>query len=345
VSSKLARRRVEPRWGTAAARALALAALFVAACGSDPARDARGPSGRPPGSRVVRQIDPPDLFPADLDLILRVDVARMNAAIGPAAASELSARASLRGEGEGQDELLKEALSRAQIVWIGLRLADIDAGDRVLVAEGKLGGLRPDPAAYQPVAADIEGISIAERADVAPRAGTAQVIQLGDRAMAFVSPMEVDSVARVLRDGPDKRRGDPAREGIVSVDLRPRRLPVSLERRFPSIGAIIAGIKRVRAAVIPTADGVRLDAEISARSKPAAERVLRFLKALRDNVADPERKGLMKELSIEHVGEAVRVRWTLPARALASLVQAPLTAPPAQAPLPKEGPTERRERP
>lgn len=344
MSSKPARRRVEPRWGTAAARALALAALFVAACGSDPARDARGPSGRPPGSRVVRQIDPPDLFPADLDLVLRVDVARMNAAIGPAAASELSARASLRG-GEGEDELLKEALSRAQIVWIGLRLADIDAGDRILVAEGKLGGLRPDPAAYPPVAAEIECISIAERADGAPRAGTAQVIQLGDRAMAFVSPIEVDSVARVLRDGPDKRRGDPAREGIVSVDLRPRRLPVSLERRFPSIGAIIAGIKRVRAAVVPTADGVRLDAEISARSKPAAERVLRFLKALRDNVADPEHKDLMKELSIEHVGEAVRVRWALPARALASLVQAPLTAPPALAPALKEGPIERPERP
>jgi hypothetical protein len=336
VSSKPARRRVEALGGAAAARALALAALFVAACGSDPARDAKGPFARPPGSRIVRQIDPPDLFPADLDLVLRVDVARMNAAIGPAAASELSARASLRGEGEGEDELLKEALSRAQTVWIGLRLADIDAGDRVVVAEGKLNGLRPDPATYRAVATDIEGVSIAERSEGAPRAGTARVIRLGDRAMAFVSPIEVDSVARVLRDGPDERRGDPAREGIVSLDIRPRRLPVSLERRFPSIGAIIAGIKRVRAAVVPTADGVRLDAEIIARSKPAAERVLRFLKALRDNVAAPESKDLMKELSIEHVGEVVRVRWALPARALASLVQAPIL---------EEGPTERPKRP
>lgn len=334
MSSKPARRRVEARWGAAAARVLALAALFVAGCGSDPARDTKAPSGRPPGSRTVRQLDPPDILPADLDLVVRIDVARMNAAVGPAAASELSARASLRGE--GRDEVLEEALRRAQIVWIGLRLADIDAGDRVLVAEGKLGGLRPDPAAYRSITSDFEGVSIAERSDDAPRAGTARIVRLGDRAMAFVSPVEVDSVARVLRDGPDERRGEPAREGIVSLDLRPRRLPVTLERRFPSIGAIIAGIKRVRATVVPTADGVRLDAEISARSRPAAERVLRFLRALRDNVAAPEHRDIMKELSIEHVGEAVRVRWTLPARALASLVQSPLM---------EEGPTERPERP
>jgi hypothetical protein len=42
----------------------------------------------------------------------------------------------------------------------------------------------------------------------------------------------------VLRDGADERRGDPSREGVVSVDVRARRLPASLERRFPSIGAI-----------------------------------------------------------------------------------------------------------
>ena len=73
---------------------------------------------------------------------------------------------------------------------------------------------------------------------------------IGDRALVLVSPVEVGSVARVLRQGPDERRGDPAAEGIVSLDLRAGRLPPHLERRFPSIGAIIAGALAVLVALV-----------------------------------------------------------------------------------------------
>lgn len=298
--------------------------LLLASCGgADP------DAARLIEPRIVRSIEAADLFPADLDLVVRVDVERMTAAIGPAAAGALSRRAGLddRREGGADEELFKNAMSLASVVWIGLRLADIDAGDRVVVVEGDLSKLGPGPTIFQPIESGLPGVSMVERAEPPRRAGTARIIRIGERAAAFVSPIEVDSIARVLRDGPDARRGDPVREGIVSLDLRPRRLPSALERRFPSIGAIIAGIKRIRAAVIPEGFGVRIDAEISARNAPAAERARGFLEALRDNVEDPKSKDLMRALSIEQVEDVIRVRWVLPAKALAGLVEEPASRP------------------
>lgn len=312
--------RAAPRERLRASALVFLLATVGLACGGPTStRVPVGADGRPIGARVERRYEPADLFPADLDLVVRVDVARMNAAIGPSAAREVAQRAGI--DGARGDELLAAAVGRAKVVWIGLRLTDIEAGDRIVVVEGDVGDLRLEAPIFRPVEIDAPGVSIVERAEAPPRAGTERVIRLGDRAAAFVSPIEVDSVARVLREGPDERRGDPAREGIFSLDLRPRRLPASLEQRFPSIGAVIAGIRRVRAAAMPVDEGVRIDAEITARNKASAERALRFLTAVRDNVEGEQSKELMRGLSIEEVEDAVRVRWLLTPKVLATLVK------------------------
>src|SRR5262249_4876232 len=138
-----------------------------------------------------------------------------------------------------------------------------------------------------------------DRRDVALRSSTARIVALGDRALAFVSPVEVSSVERVLRHGPDALRGDPAADGLLSLDLRAHRLPVRVERRFPSLGAIVAGIDRVRATASLADKGILLEAEILAAEVSGAERTRRFLEVLRDNVADARLAGILKELSIE----------------------------------------------
>ena len=64
-----------------------------------------------------------------------------------------------------------------------------------------------------------------DRAAEAPRSGTARIMNLGNRATAFVSAVELDSVRRVILDGPDPKRGNPTADGLVSFDLRAGRLP------------------------------------------------------------------------------------------------------------------------
>lgn len=297
-----------------------VAALLVACSGGK----SGGDRARPPGAAIARRLDPSEILPGDLDLVLRIDVARMRSGIGPAAAAELSARA-LKGSG---DDVLKDALSCADVIWLGLRLSDLDGGDHVAVIEGKICVPDLDPPAWQPAASANREVKIFDRkGDAAPRSGTAKVVVLGPRTTAFVSPVERDSVSRLLRDGPDKRHGSPTAEGIVSLDLRAGRLPPALERRFPSIGAIAAGLERIRGSVVLADEGLSVSAEILAPTARGAEKALRFLSALRDNVADPRLAGVMKSLEIEQIERAVRVRLLVPARMVLALLSAPDDAP------------------
>ena len=315
-----------------AAVAAVLLALGVPACGDaaggHPTRDAASPAG----PRVVRRIEPEDLLPADLDLVVRVDVARMRAGLGQAASDELARRAL----DEVPDEALESALQRADVVWLGLRLADLEEGDRVVVLEGRMAGLAPDPGRWEAARAAQDGVAVdrvavdrvavfdrrggAGGVHVGSRADTARIIALGDRAVALVSAVEVSSVARILRDGPDARRGDPAAEGLVSLDLRARRLPPYLARRFPSLGALVAGVARVRAVASLHDDGVRLDVELVGVDEAGAAHARRFLEVLRDNVEDVRYADLMKALSIEQVEDTVRLRWLFPAPLVLALL-------------------------
>src|SRR5690349_20020631 len=105
------------------------ASLLVACSGGK----SGGDKARPPGALIARRYDPSEIIPADLDLVLRIDDARMRSGIGPAAAADLSARA-LKGAG---DDVLKGALSCADVIWLGARIGDLDGADHVVVVEGK----------------------------------------------------------------------------------------------------------------------------------------------------------------------------------------------------------------
>lgn len=285
--------------------------------GGVPVGEASGPT-RPPGPQVVRRVAAVELIPADLDLVVRVDLARMRLQLGAEAIDRLFARAVVEaGPGAEVDPLLVLATRRADVVWIGLRASDPASGDRVVVVEGQLAGLRPDPARFRPGPPSIvAGVVQLDRAGAVPRDGTARVVAIGERALAFVSPVEVDAVERVLRDGPDSKRGDPSAEGLVSADLRVRRLAPDLERRFPSLGAVVAGVDRVRGTAVLLDDGLRVDLEVLGASQPGAERLLAFVLALRDGAAESDRAKVLATLSAERIDKTVRLRWTLPGRAM-----------------------------
>src|SRR5262245_35428931 len=85
-------------------------ALSLAACGSPAKTKAPGRliSDEP---RFVKDVEPTDLFPADLDLVVRIDLARMRAGLGPSVARELAARALAESGGE---EEVRSALACAE---------------------------------------------------------------------------------------------------------------------------------------------------------------------------------------------------------------------------------------
>jgi hypothetical protein len=269
------------------------------------------------GPRIERDVDATDLFPADLDLVVRVDVGRMRAGIGPAAADAMARRALQDKAGEE----VREALACAEVVWIGTRVADFDAGDRVIAVEGKSCMPSLLAARWERVRSANGRVRIFDRKDEAPRAGTARIMNLGNKATVFVSPVELDAVKRVTEAGPDPKRGAPRAEGLVSADLRAGRLPPTLEKKYPSIGAVLAGIERVRATAVLVDDGLKIEAQVLGVSPPDAERAARFLEAMRDNLAkSPRFASMLKDARVERVEKMVEVRLTVPAKALLAMM-------------------------
>lgn len=277
------------------------------------------------GPQSVRRVSAAELLPADLDLALRIDLARMRSQLGAEAIDRLLARALAHAARSPSplldvDPLLVLAARRAEVVYVGLRAEDPTSGDRVVVVEGNLEGLTPEPARYRPgPPSAIDGVRTFDRIAAlvhAPRDTTARVVAVGERVLAFVSPVEVDSVARLLESGPDSRRGDPVAEGLISVDLRVRRLAPALERRFPSLGAVVAGLERVRGSAVMLDDGVRVDLDVQGASEAGAERFLAFVDALKVGSAESERAKSLASLSAERLDQTVRVRWTVPGRAM-----------------------------
>lgn len=318
MSSKRASDRTEPR--PRRAILLGLGALaFAAACGGE----VPAPKSPRKGKREI--LDPAELFPADLDLVLRVDLGRMRAQLGPLA-EVLSAR--VEEESGSEEALVSQAIARAKVVWIGLRAADADAGDRVLVIEGDVEDVRPDPKLFRlvdpPIADDVRTW---ERSGPLARATTARIHAFDGRLIMFVTPVEVDSVDRVLKKGPDERRRDPAAEGLVSADLRARRLPPSLERRFPSIASIIGGLERARASAVMVGDALRVDAEITAGTGQAAGKAENLLRALREGGQGSRYAAAFEDMRIERVDRSVRVRWDFSSEVLRAVLEGKLAAP------------------
>jgi hypothetical protein len=138
--------------------------------------------------------------------------------------------------------------------------------------------------------------------------------------VVLVSPVETDAVLRVLRDGPDEQRGQPVAEGIVSADIRARRLPQELERKFPSFGRLVAQLTRVKALMQAGDEGLRVEAEIIARGDPGAERVRKFLDVLREGASGEGATIVLRKMKIEKLGATVRVTAALPVDVLIALL-------------------------
>jgi hypothetical protein len=289
--------------------AIATALSLVACGGAD-----KSAAGRkiPAAPRISRDLDPTDVLPADLDLVVRLDIARLRSGIGGVAANVLASQAARAGV----DPELREAMACADVVWIATRAAEIEAGDRVIVVEGK--SCMPELARsrWGKVRSGNGRLLIFDRKGPVSRVETARIMNLGNRATAFVSPVELDSVKRVLDTGPDAQRGNPRAEGLLSADVRPRPLSPRLAKKYPSIASVLSGIERVRGTAVLVDEGLKVDAEVLARSPAAAQKASKFLDAVRKSLEEGRFAEVVKGAKVETVDKTVQLKLTVPKKLL-----------------------------
>jgi hypothetical protein len=234
-------------------RALLLG-LIAVACGPKAA------PALPPAPTVTSAVE---LIPPDLDVVVRLDLARVKAALGATALTALSREVLARDSG-GQEpsELVVTSLLAAEQVYLGYRPSPLWAPlDRVLAVQGHFEPLVRPPTGFSG-ATDL-GRDLRywdSRATPSSRGGVARVYALGDRVRAFVSEAELDAVERTLNGLGSARRLEPPEEGTLSLAARPHLLG-----RLAGNGTLrdlLEEAKALRAVADLESDGVRLKLEL-----------------------------------------------------------------------------------
>jgi hypothetical protein len=202
-------------------RALLSGLLALAGC---------GPRRLSPPPSAPRVSTAAELVPADLDVVARLDLARMKAALGGLTSELLSRDVLSRAAGDDGDEpdaLIIESLLGAELVYLGYRPNEqLLPLDRVLALEGRFERLATPPgfSAAIDVGADVRYWERRPGTKPLARSGVARIYAAGERVRAFVSEAEIDAVERTLRGLSGARRLTPPEEGSLSLALRPRRL-------------------------------------------------------------------------------------------------------------------------
>ncbi|MSP26510.1 MAG: hypothetical protein EXR75_15455 [Myxococcales bacterium] len=295
------------------------ALVLLGGCGRVVPRGGESIVASAPEPRARENFEARELLPADLDLVVRLDLGKLRASLG----GELPTLAELPLIGESQlDAITKTALATADVVWVAMRVSDFATGDRVIVAEARdLEPPEPSRAEWLRSPTEVPGLHRFSARARPARDGTAEIYVLGRRAVILVSPVEAASVRRVLALGPDSARPEPEARGLASLAFRASsRIPPVL-RQFPSLERLALGIERVGVTLELAGTELSLDGRIVCVSELSATKLAQFLLVFRDaGAARAPLDGALSAIVVSAEARTVSVRWNVPRRALASLV-------------------------
>lgn len=288
-------------------RAVAVAALAVlASC---------KPATPSPAASPRLHAGADELIPAGLDLVVRIDVARLRRTLGDAALARATAFAS---------GSVARALTSASTVFLGFRgPPDGGLSDVVIAATGSFGS-------FDPARDDATAWREAERTPTtrrfvalapAERAAPAWLFVEDGRLLLAASAAEVDAAERHLAS-PRKAALDPPADGVVGIAARVRAIPDATLRAYPEVAAALVGVTSLRGTLDAEGGLVRVDVIAAFRAENDATRAERTIRRV---IAALEGAGgaaavIAKVATVERAAPTSFVlRVRLPANDLAAL--------------------------
>jgi hypothetical protein len=291
-------------------QALRYASVIVGALLVAPACGASRPA--PPPPPALQAARPVAAIPADLDLVMRIDLERIRAVLGNEITAALRSRAVA---GAGADSLLAEAMARAETAWIGIRpnLAP-ELTDNVIVLRGRFAGLDPSLPTWRP-ATDLGGAwRRYERAAAGDRASPARVYASGEELLVFASKAELDSVERAVERGQNEGALEPPERGVLSIAARSAPLADALADRSPSAASLLRKSRKLEASAELGETELRaelaLSFELQEDARAAADASGLLVKALRASSGPLSR--FADGISVEAVQTTLVVRIRAP---------------------------------
>jgi len=285
----------------------ALVALVASSCAT-----ARLPPPRAPALST-----PADALPPDLDLVLRVDVEKVRAALG-ADGLELMRRGSGILPSDPGTQFVADALSHTRTAWLAVRPELVPGEpDNVLVLAGRFDGLALERAlagsGWSPPV-DLGGdVRRYDRKTKVGRAAPVRLYAFRDESLVFVSAAEVDSVEAVVERGLPPNRLVPREQGVIGFAARMRALRYGLGRRYPSLARSLGDAEGFEGTLDATTEGLQLEVSFELSSEVSARQSAEELGHVRDALVGSEGKlgTVAQGARAEAVGRYVVVRVPL----------------------------------
>lgn len=295
-------------------------------------------SSRPPPPAAPVLLEPADALPADLDVVVRLDVARLRAAIGTLLFAGLRRAATAGLTSDGASEFLLAAIEQSDLAVFAFRPElEGDGVDSVLVLRGHFEKLDPRAhAALPPFRSprDLGGaIRRFDRDQPAARGAPARIYARGDDLLVIVSAAELDSVELRLERGEAAPVVRPPARGIVAFAARLRALRLTLHRRFPLLADMLEDARELHGVLEVGEGGASIELSLPFASEASAETAKAGLAGLLQ--AFGAREGAFSELArragVERAGEHVVLRLSVPLPELGRLLLPVLSTPPGPA--------------
>jgi hypothetical protein len=269
-------------------------------------------------------VDEPGLIvPADLDLMLRLDLARWRAVLGlegSALLEQLARRAPVAEPDQETAELTLSWFTRADTAWIGVRpgLAP-ELTDSVVVLRGNFRGLVPNklggaPAWQRP--RDLGGSLLRfERSAPSLRAAPAVIYVRGSDLAVIGTEAEVDALERSFGGERGESTLKVPEAGLIALAARLEPLRQRLAPRAPLLSRLLEGADALEASLDRDGERFRLRVELAFTAAGQAREVADALDSLRERLTTTGREWLSR-VQVEPLERALALRLELSDREL-----------------------------
>jgi hypothetical protein len=293
------------------------AVFLVAALGLGCApRSVRPP---PPSPVLTRGAD---ALPADVDLVVRFDLRRMQSALGADLVSDLRRATELASGQAGSEALVLGLIEQTDVLYVGLRPRLANALDHVLVLEGNFPRFDPTTLHAEPGwqrAVNLGGdVRRWDRRAQPSRGAAARIYAWSDRVIVVASPVEIDSTERTIELGQREGALAPPSKGVISFAARVLPLALALRERSPQFARLLESAERLEGSAEIEAEGVRLDLALEVDSPETAGRMRELLASLADLFAvKGSAAAVARAAKVDVAGSYVTCRIGLPRSTIA----------------------------
>jgi hypothetical protein len=222
----------------------------------------------PPAPSVpARHADAPNaLLPADLDVVVRIDVEQLEAQLGKDVAEHAILDTLAGGEAAAERALLSRSLAHSDLLWFGWRSGAHGEGtDDILISRGQFSTLLEDEHSADPVWSRRSGsgkLAHLQREN-AERGALVSLYPLGERWLAWASAHAAPELELRLVEGAAPDHLQPPERGTLSAAASPERLRARYQRDYPELTARFAGAEQLSAYFDSNERGLHAELELS----------------------------------------------------------------------------------